>query len=279
MAFKNLLVHLDPSKSSAKRAEAAIALAAGHGAHLTALVAAPAPSVPSYVEAQIPASVFEHARAAALESLTAAGQAFAKRAGAAGVAYEVRTELAREPLAELISRHARYADLAILGQSDPDDPMSGDPELSEDVILGCGRPVLMVPYIGALRTPGRKIVVAWDAGREAARAVNDAIPLLAAAEQVTVLIVNPKRGPGAHGDEPGADIATHLARHGVNVDVKVYTQRDLSIADVILARISDDGADLVVMGAYGHARLREMVLGGVTREMFRHMTVPLFMSH
>lgn len=279
MAFKNLLVHLDPSKSSAKRADAAIALAARHGAHLTALAAAAMPTIPSYVEAQIPAAVFEQARESTMESLTAAVDGFTKKAGAAGIAFEVRKELAKGPLAELISQHARYSDLAILGQSDPDDPLSGEPELSEDVILGGGRPVLMIPYIGAMQEPGRKVVVAWDAGREAARAVNDAMPLLAAAEQVSVLIVNPKRGPGAHGDEPGADIATHLARHGVRVDVKVYTQRDLSIADVILARISDDGADLVVMGAYGHARLREMVLGGVTREMFRHMTVPLFMSH
>jgi len=279
MAYKNLLVHLDPSKSSAKRADAAIALAAKHGAHLTALAAATAPSVPSYVAAQIPAAVFEQARASAMQDLAATGETFTKKAQAAGISFEVRTELSQEPLAELISRHARYADLTILGQSDPDDPLSGDPELSEDVILGGGRPVLMIPYIGAMQEPGRKIVVAWDAGREAARAVNDAMPLLAAAQQVQVLIVNPKRGPQGHGEEPGADIATHLARHGVKVDVKVYTQRDLSIADVILARISDDGADLVVMGAYGHARLREIVLGGVTREMFRHMTVPLFMSH
>lgn len=279
MAFKNLLVHLDPSKSSVKRADAAVALAAKHGAHLTALAAAPSPSVPSYVEAQIPPAMFEQARSSLLEGLDRIGTAFAKKAEAAGVSYEFRRELAREPLGDLISRHARYADLAILGQADPDDPLTGDPETGEDVILGCGRPVLIVPYIGAMQEPGKRIVVAWDAGREAARAVNDAMPLLAAAELVQVLVVNPKRGPRAHGDEPGADIATHLARHGVEVDVKVYTQHDLSVADVILSRIADESADLAVMGAYGHARLREMVLGGVTREMLRSMTVPLFMAH
>ena len=279
MAYKNLLVHLDPSKSSAKRADAAIALAAKHGAHLTALAATATPSVPSYVEAQIPAAVFEQARASLMEGLDEIGETFEKKAKAAGISYEFRKELAQEPLAALISRHTRYADLAILGQSDPDDPLSPEPELSEDVILACGRPVLMVPYIGVMQEPGKKVVVAWDAGREAARAVNDAMPLLEAADSVVVLIVNPKRGASAHGAEPGADIATHLARHGVKVDVKVYTQRDLSVADVILSRISDEGVDMVVMGAYGHARLREMVLGGVTREMFRSMTVPLFMSH
>jgi nucleotide-binding universal stress UspA family protein len=194
MAYKNLLVHLDPSKSSAKRADAAVALAAKHGAHLTALAAAPTPSVPSYVEAQIPAAVFEQARAALMEGLDEIGATFEKKAKAAGISYEFRKELAQEPLADLISRHSRYADLAILGQSDPDDPMSADPELSEDVILACGRPVLMIPYIGVMQEPGKKIVVAWDAGREAARAVNDAMPLLEAADQVVVLIVHPKRG-------------------------------------------------------------------------------------
>lgn len=279
MAFKNLLVHLDQSKASAKRGDVAIALAAEHGAHLTALAATQAPSMPSYVEAQIPASVFEQALSALNDGLASVGEAFAKRANAAGIAFEVRRELATEPLAEVVARHARYADVAILGQADPDDPMTGEPEVAEDVILGCGRPVLMVPYIGAVQAPGKRIAVAWDAGRESARAVNDALPLLEKADQVLVLIVDPKRGPNAHGDEPGADIATHLARHGVKVDVKVYGRNDLSTSDVLLSRIADESIDLVVMGAYGHTRLREMVLGGVTRNLLQTMTVPLLMSH
>lgn len=279
MAFKNLLVHLDPSKSSLKRADAAIALAAERGAHLTALAVAEEPSVPSYVEAQVPASIFTQMRATARATLDAQGEAFGKRAKAEGISFEVRTELTREPAAELIARHARYADLVIMGQVDPDDPLTGTPELAEDVLLGSGRPVLMVPYIGALRAPGRRILVAWDAGREAARAVSDALPLLETADKVLVAIVNPQRGGQAHGQEPGADIALHLARHGVNVDVQVYTQRDLSIGDVLLARIADENVDLMVLGAYGHTRLREMVLGGVTRDMLRTMTVPLFMLH
>ena len=279
MAFKNLLVHLDPSKASAKRGDAAIALAAGHGAHLTALVAVAEPSLPSYVEAQIPASVFEQARGFLAEEVASVGDAFVKRAQAAGIAYEVRKAITAEPMADLVSRHARYADLVILGQVDPDDDATGDPELAEDVILGSGRPVLMVPYIGALQPLGRRVMVAWDARREAARAVNDALPILQAADQVQIVVVNPRVGPHAHGDEPGSDIATHLARHGVKVEVKVYNQRDLSVSDVLLARMADEGTDLLVLGGYGHTRLREMVLGGVTRDMLHTMTVPLFMSH
>ncbi len=279
MAFKNLLVHLDSSKASVKRAEAAIAFAAEHGAHLAALAAMPVPTMPSYVEAQIPAAVIEQAQSTLREELAAVGEAFGARAKAAGIGYEFRQAITREPMADLVSRHARYADLTILGQADENDPQTGDPEFAGDVILGSGRPIMMVPYIGAMQPPGRRIMVAWDASREAARAVSDALQLLRSAETVQILIVNPRRGARAHGEEPGADIATHLARHGVKVEVKVFDQRDLSVSDVILARMADEGIDLLVLGAYGHTRLREMVLGGVTRDLLRAMTVPLFMAH
>ncbi|HEY9568344.1 MAG TPA: universal stress protein, partial [Thalassobaculum sp.] len=147
MTFRNLLVHLDPSKSSLKRADVAIGLAAAHGAHLTALAAVPAPLMPSYATAEIPTSIYDRIATSLDDELRAAAAAFVARAEAAGIAYEVRREVSREPIADLIGRHARYSDLAILGQPDPDDPLSGAPEVAEDVILGGGRPVLMVPYI------------------------------------------------------------------------------------------------------------------------------------
>ncbi|MEQ8394635.1 universal stress protein [Thalassobaculum sp.] len=279
MALKNLLVHLDPSRSSLKRAETAIALAVGHGAHLTALAVAHEPSMPSYVEAEIPAAVFSQMRANLKTDLATIVDTFSSQASAAGIAFETRTELTLNPVDQLIARHARYTDLVIMGQADTSDPLTGSPELVEDVLLGSGRPALIVPYIGAQQRPGRRVMVAWDAGREAARAVNDALPVLEAAEQVVVAIVNPRPGRDGHGEQPGADIATHLARHGVKVEVQVYNNRDLSVSEVLLARIADENVDLVVLGAYGHTRLREMVLGGVTHDMLRTMTVPLFMSH
>jgi nucleotide-binding universal stress UspA family protein len=251
MALKNLLVHLDPSKSSLKRAETAIALALTHGAHLTGLAVAHEPSMPSYVEAEIPAAVFSRMRTNLKADLATVIDAFSSQANAAGISFETRTELTLNPVAELIARHARYTDLVIMGQADTDDPLTGSPELVEDVLLGSGRAALIVPYIGAQQRPGRRVMVAWDAGREAARAVNDALPLLEAAEQVVVAVVNPRRGRDGHGEQPGADIATHLARHGVKVQVQVYSNRDLSISEVLLARIADENVDLVVLGAYG----------------------------
>ena len=150
--------------------------------------------------------------------------------------------------------------------------------------MRCGRPVLVVPYIGAVMRGaepviGRRIMVAWDAGREAARAVSDALPLLQQAERVDLIVVNAVKGAHRHGPEPGADIAQHLARHDVHVQVDHLQVHDLSPADTLLSLLSDRDSDLLVMGAYAHSRMREIVLGGVTRNMLEHMTVPVLMSH
>ena len=182
-------------------------------------------------------------------------------------------------IADAVATNARYADLAILGQHDPDDAASGPRYLPEEVMLGCGRPVLIVPYIGPAATFGERVIVAWDASREAARAVNDALPLLRRAKQVGVVSVNPRPWPFAHGEEPGADIGLHLARHGVKVEVQRIEGRDIDTANAILSHVADQSADLLVMGGYGHSRLRELVLGGVTRTILTEMTVPVLMSH
>jgi nucleotide-binding universal stress UspA family protein len=122
-------------------------------------------------------------------------------------------------------------------------------------------------------------MIAWDSGREAARAVNDALPVLEQATAVTVLSVNPRPGIDLHGEEPGADIALHLSRHGVKVEVQQTQVEEINVGDTVLSRLADLGCDLLVMGAYGHSRLREVVLGGVTRTLFESMTVPVLMSH
>jgi len=122
-------------------------------------------------------------------------------------------------------------------------------------------------------------LIAWNAGREAARAVRDALPLLKRMRSATVLVVDLKENPYGHGEEPGADIATHLARHGVKVEIDRWSIPDAKPAEVILSRAADYGSDLLVMGAYGHSRVRELVLGGVTRSILEQMTLPVLMSH
>jgi nucleotide-binding universal stress UspA family protein len=139
----------------------------------------------------------------------------------------------------------------------------------------------MVPYTGKFQTIGKNILVAWNGGREATRALTDSIPLLREAEHVRLMVFNPPRNGDGNGKErlPGADIALYLARHGVNVEVSVQSSEDVDVGNQILSRVADLGIDLVVMGAYGHSRLREMVLGGVTRTVIESMTAPVLMSH
>jgi nucleotide-binding universal stress UspA family protein len=175
--------------------------------------------------------------------------------------------------------NARYADLLVVGQADRKNvsPVPGD--LPEAVALATGRPVLVVPEIGAARPPGDVVMLCWNASRESARAAVDALPFLKAAKEVVVLIVDPHTSANGHGAEPGADVATWLSRHGVKVTVQRDVAADADIGNVILSRAADHGIDLIVMGVYGHSRLREMVLGGVSRTLMSSMTVPVLMSH
>lgn len=282
MALKNLLLHIDDTKACSKRIEAALALAADHGAHLAAVYCISEYQLPGW--ADMPGHLAEEQHKREREHGQKKLDEFAERAKRWGVQYETRLARARTGLVgDLIALHGRYADMVVMGQVDPDDPPVGGNDLVEHVVLSCGRPVLVIPYIGAPLVKGspsfgHNIMVGWDAGREATRAVNDAMSLLEKAETVEVVAVNPKK-MGKHGDEPGADIGLHLSRHDVKVNVQHVEARDIEAGDTILSRLSDKGSDMLVIGAYGHSRLRDLVLGGVTESMLEHMTVPVLMSH
>lgn len=280
MPFKTLLVHIDETKANVGRLQAALALARAQKAHLTGLYVINEFDLPSYARAQVPRHVIEEQRTAAEKAAQAAVEAFLAEADREGVTADTRVERTRDhQVAALIARHARYADLVVAGQTEPDEPGPGGQHMVEDLVLSAGRPVLVIPYIGANHPIGRTVTVAWDAGRAAARAVADAMPLLEAAGKVHVFVVNPVSGIDAHGAEPGADIALSLARHDINAEVHTTTATDIEEGEAILSWLSDSGSDLLVMGAYGHARLRELVLGGVTRCILQSMTVPVFMAH
>lgn len=283
MALKNLLLILDETKACARRMDAALALARDHDAHLTALFCIAEPWTPGPPTVPLSAIELEH-RQEARSADEVLGE-FRDKAERQGARYDTRTvRSGARAVADTIALHARYADLAIIGQIDPDDvPVAGH-HVVEHVLLACGRPVLVIPYIGA---PGKKdevvfgtnVMVAWDASREAARAVHDALPLLERAQHVDLVTVDPAPGAHRHGEESGADIALDLARHGVQVEVERLVSGDMKPGDVIPARLSDRGSDMLVMGAYAHSRVRELVLGGVTRSVLEQMTVPVLMSH
>lgn len=280
MAYKDLLVCLDDSDGCAARIEAAVQLAAQHDAHLTGFFPIAEIALISYIEAQIPPDVRATMESEANARADAALGRFRAIAERNGIGYETRTDRALDTsLSGVASLHARYADLVIMGQVDPEEPPPVGRHLPEEVVLSSGRPVLVIPYVGAPAAIGQRVVVAWDASPEAARAVSDALPILTRARSVLVVSVNPQSTPLGHGDLPGADIGVHLARHGVQVEVERVTSGDLSVANALLSHVADRGADLLVMGAYAHSRVRELVLGGVTRSMLVSMTVPVLMAH
>ena len=278
MAIRDILVHLDDSKAAKARIDAALTLAQAQNAHVTGLVAVAAPSMPGYIRNSLP----EEALAAQEEFLNEicerAADRFDKAASAAGVKYEIRSLRAPDAdLAEAISVQARHSDLTVMGQEDENDPASLSREVAEEVLLASGRPLLLVPYVGLQRPIGKTVAIAWDGGREATRAVNDALPLIQNAENVVVMVAN--KGKRDESRDPGSDIARYLARHDVKVDVQQLSAKEISIADALLDRMADIGADLLVMGGYGHSRTRELVLGGVTLKILQQMTAPVLMSH
>jgi nucleotide-binding universal stress UspA family protein len=274
MTLKHILLHLDAADSCTARVEAAIGLASRHGAHVTGLYVLPDIVYPAYVSVHIPADILRAQQQRLRDEAEKTGTVFQETLARAGVAGEWRCV---EGFAERqIRLHARYSDLVVIGQTEENPVFPAYAELPDQVVLGAARPVLLIPYIGFKEPPGKRILVAWNGSREAVRAVHDALPILQQAERVEVLAVNP---PAAEGDIPTADICLHLARHDVRAEASQTMTQDIDVGDILLARVSDHDIDLLVVGAYGHSRLRESVLGGVTRYLLEHMTVPVLMSH
>jgi nucleotide-binding universal stress UspA family protein len=281
MALKDLLVHLDGSAQALARLDFAAALAARHGAHLVGLHAVEGslpPGLTSDLGGAAIGTLLERMRLDAEAEAARMRSAFEERMRRDGIEGEWREAFAMP--AEAVAVHARYADLALLGQPDPDSGLAEtDAMILEAVLFTSGRPVLVLPYAGQFTATPETALIGWNASKESARAVNDALPLLRDATQVRVLAVNPRRGIGGHGELPAADIALHLARHGVPATAQHTVAKDVTEADVLLNSAADLGAALLVMGAYGHSRLREMVFGGVTRGIIARMTVPVLMAH
>ncbi|HUJ98694.1 MAG TPA: universal stress protein [Stellaceae bacterium] len=283
MALKDILLHVDEAGGHEARIALAVELARTNSAHLTGLFAIEpisfsalaAPGGPDFAAAEAFQELQRQHGAVRAGLGERLGAAFGDAARRAGITSEWR--VVEEDAASAMALHARYADLAVVGQSDPENPPAGE-GVAEAVLLGSGRPVLAVPFIGAAAI-GKRALIAWNGSREAARAVNDALPLLVGAEQVTVLAINPARGIAGEGNLPAADMALHLARHGIKAEASYTHSEDVGVGDVILSRAADLGADLIVMGGYGHSRAREFVLGGATRTLLHHMTVPVLLSH
>lgn len=275
MPLKDILVFVDASQHAPATVAAACSLARTHTAHLTGLTVDRPPGIPGYTAIEIPAAALEIIETQRKEAVERAREIFDKATAAAGITgHSGWTSARSQPLGYLALR-SRYVDLVIVGQANPAHQRVASEELVDDLVLVCGRPVLVIPYIGAPANIGKKVLVAWNASREAARAVADAMPILEEAQSVEIIAVEPE----GMGEAPGADIAQHLARHRVDATANKTSGLDIDVGDVLLNEAADKGADLIVMGAYGHSRMREIVLGGATRHILEHMTVPVLLSH
>lgn len=277
MTIRDILVHVDDSRAMPGRVAAAAGLALRHDAHLIGLCVIEVPVLPSYAEAQIPAEVFQAQRAAFASSAAACQQEFGEIADKFGVKSQWRC--VEDKRIDALSLHARYADLLVVGQADPGDPACVSRGLADRLALESGRPVLLIPAGGFSGVIGEKVVVAWNTKREAVRAIIDAMPILETANRVSVVTINAMAHDPENAGIPAADIGLHLARHGIETETKSLYGAPAAIGELLLDAARDEAADLLVMGAYGHARWAEVVLGGATAHVLAHTNIPTLLAH
>jgi len=276
MAIKDILVHVDSTAKSDLRLKIGIELAERNEAHLVGLHAKPHPYIPITPDmGAMYGDLIDEQQTMIDQDAETAQKKFESAVRNFNISQEWRI-VTGDP-SDVIRRHARYADFVIVGQAN-DEADRQATDLPQGVLLSTGRPVIVVPNDPNVKTFGRNIMVAWDDGIQATRAIHDALPILEAAENVTVIAVNPKE-TGDHGSSPCADICLHLARHGVKAHAYPVTTTEFSTENMILKRAFEHGSDLLVLGAYGHSRMREFVFGGVTAHVLEHMQLPVLMSH
>lgn len=264
MGLADILVHIDHYASSTARLDLAVSLAKQHQARLTGLLV---------VKHQYPTQ----------EAVEAARGLFEQRVALAGIEGEWRCvdgSGALGGMAGIIRSQAHCSDLIVVGQGSRESSDVGVPfELPESLVLVSGLPVLVVPYAGSFASTGQRVLVAWKAGRESTRALNDAAPILKLAQFVEILTVC---GPESNGESDrrlSTEICQHLARHGVPAKASRLLAGNAALGDVLLNRVCDEGFDLLVMGAYTHGQNGKLELGPVARQLLKEMTVPVLMSH
>ena len=255
----------------------AISVANTFGAHLLGVALVYDPVIPGSVMGGIPPEFIESQRRESEKNANDAIARFEQLAKRAGISYEARSLNASvSGAADRLGRLARRFDLAIVGQPERNNAAPAE-VVAEGLLFESGRPVIFVPYIQKADLKLDRIMVCWDGSRAATRAIADAMPFLEKSKLVEIVIVASKAG--INDEVPGADLGQHLARHGLKVEVKRITSPDIDVTSTILSYAADTSADMIVMGGYAHSRLREFILGGVTRGILETMTVPVLMSH
>lgn len=280
MSFRTILVQCDADKKLPLRLAVAAGLAERFGSHLVGLHARPPFQPPVMFDGGVIVDMgdfFELHQEKTKADEAAAAAAFSEAMRGKKISNEWR--VVDGLLDDELVAQSHAADLVVVGQTDPDATTSTPPGLPQHVALGSGRPVLVVPHTGVQGAPGKTVMLCWNASRESARAASEALPLLKAASQVTVLIVDENAAASGENAGHAADAVRWLGGHGVKAALRRDVADSVDVGEVILSRVADLGADLIVMGIYGHSRVREMVLGGASRTLLAGMTVPVFMAH
>lgn len=281
MSWKDILVIV----SEAEGDEAAIALGealAGGRAdcHLAAAFLTPLPDEPLAYEPTVVAGVWAELLGRARQEAEAERKRVETRLSSAAKPFELRNaEALSRDLGRVAAVHARYADVAVMTRPSDGPGAELREEIIEGVLFHAGRPALIAPPGWKGPHIGKRVVIAWDASREATRALSEADDILESAEAVTVLTVDAKPKMFGHGDQPGANIAGHLTRRGLPAEVRNVDSMGRAASLAILEEAVALNADLIVMGGYAHSRLRELVFGGATRDLLRTTTIPLLMAH
>jgi nucleotide-binding universal stress UspA family protein len=275
--IKDIIVNLSVARNGSTVGNYAVSVAAALQAHLTGVAFIYDPVVPISGTGYIPADAIESQRADNETAAEAAIKDFTAATDRAGISAEPQMLTASLTGAgDQFARMARHFDLAIVGQAQPE-MSTMEQIIGETTLFESGRPIIMVPYIQKAPFKSGNVMICWDGSRTAARAVADAIPILGESSRIEIVSVTSERGK--EDEIEGVDIGQHLARHGLKVDVHRISRGNIDVADALLSHAADSAADLLVMGGYGHSRLREFVLGGVTRSIFQSMTLPVLLSH
>ena len=268
---KSVLVCLDAGAKSQPQLEPGIQAARAFGATALGLCIVAVQPIPVYAEAPVAAEIYEQELQRRRADALVLERRFSEAARKAEVTAECRR--AEGDWLDIAAAHGRTNDLVVLAQDNPDEWVG--PGETEELVMTLGRPALVIPYVGSSGPVGGRAIVAWNGTRESARAVHDAMPFLIRASSVVVAGIDLDVAAQSSMER----LRGQLARYGVKADMRAMSGVGMDAGDVLLNAVSDEGANLLVMGAYGHSRMRELILGGATRTVFRQMTVPVLFSH
>jgi nucleotide-binding universal stress UspA family protein len=274
---KDIVVNLTGDAPQEFAADYAISLASLFDAHIAGIGFIYEPVIPGTVMGGIPTDLIEAQREENTRAAKVATDRFEAAASRAGLSAEVRLlDASVAGAADLFGRIARRFDLAVVGQARPQEGASEE-LLIEGALFESGRPVVVVPHVQTQGVTLDRVLVCWDGSRPATRAIADALPFLRRAKAIDIVAVSGERGKGS--ELVGTNMARHLARHGLKVELKRLSAGNVDVPAAITAHATETGADFMVMGGYGHSRLREFILGGVTRTVLTSSTIPVLMSH